>query len=716
MSGWFIETTSKFLLVVDNADNIAHYWPEKYKLPGSEDEPSTNLSLYLPENEKDHLLLITTRDTRVATRLAKEGKPIALQTMSKGEAAQLFKSKVDDRIPEEDMKDLDGLLVELDYLPLAISQAAAFIEENSISISEYLEALKGDDAEEFLHEELNDSRRDEQSINSVFRTWKLSFDLISQQKPQAAELLCLLAMLDRQSIPKSILKVTQVVTSLGALQAFNLITARAGSQSFGMHRLVQRFVQLSVKRSGTAQKWKEQALACVSKAYPTEIGVAEWPLCDTLAPHVQVVSRYDYKSAPARLDLAHLLCWAADFDIERGMCEQALRRAQQSLEIFRELVSETDERLAAATWLYGRLQYYEAKSGEDINVAAGTLQKALKISNYPSLHYAETAFELAHVYFDQRKEKTSLEMGKASFECWKAMEGLSSNRTLDNMEDYAVQLAMFGHESEAIVHWQSIIDLSPVSDASENTKTIYIFRSMASIAEFQGDEPTAEILYAKLIKLGEEIYNPEHVHVLLYRLCHAEQIMRQGRFEEAIELGQRILDTCKSSSGWQITASCLQLIAECNRLQPNFREEEVYQIKLIELLTKILGREHQETVDAMEACAACFMCQSQPEKADHLYQEIMKSRVAYFGPTHTDTVRCVEWYRVCLARQGKHAEAEAKILEAFSGQPESNFLLLERLRVSTEGRGTAEPERKLPPIQPAKHRFGRIIHPRTWSA
>lgn len=314
-------------MVLDNADNIMHYWSEKYQSAEIVDGPSTNLSVYLPESKKDHFLLITTRDNWVASRLANAGKPIALQAMSKDEATQLFLSKLDADPSEYDKKHIDGLLSELDFLPLAISQAAAFIEENCISISEYLTALRGDDAEEFLHEELNDSRRDEQSINSVFRTWKLSFDLISQQKARAAELLCLLAMLDRQSIPRSILKLPEVVTSLGTLQAFNLIAARVGSQSFGMHRLVQRFVQLSLKRSGTAQKWKEQALACVSKAYPTEIGVAEWPICDTLAPHVQIVSRYEYISASARLDLAHLLCWAADFDIERGMCEQALRRA-----------------------------------------------------------------------------------------------------------------------------------------------------------------------------------------------------------------------------------------------------------------------------------------------------------------------------------------------------------------------------------------------------
>ncbi|KAF4627747.1 hypothetical protein G7Y89_g10407 [Cudoniella acicularis] len=687
VSSWFATTSTTFLMVLDNADNIMHYWPGKYKLADSAVDPATDLSAYLPESKKDHLLLITTRDTRVAGRLAKEGRPIALQNMSKEEATQLFLSKVDGDPHEYDQEHIDGLLNELDYLPLAISQAAAFIEENGISISEYLEALGGDDAEEFLHEELNDSRRDEQSINSVFRTWKMSFDLISQQKARAAELLCLLAMLDRQSIPRSLLKVPEVVTSLGTLQAFNLITARVGSQSFGMHRLVQRFVQLSVKRSGIAQKWKDQALACVSKAYPTEIGVAEWPLCDTLAPHVQIVSRYEYTSTAARLDLAHLLCWAADFDIERGMCEQALRCAHQSLIIFRELVPEMDERLAAATWLYGRLQYYEAKSEDDINAAAETLKRALQISKHPSLNYAESAFELAHLYYDHRNETESLKMGKASFECWKAMEGLSSMRTLDNMEDYAVELAMFGRKEEAIAYWQKIIDLCPGSDASENTKNIYTYRSMASIAEFQGDASMAEIFYTKLITLGEAIYNPEHVHVLEYRICHAEQVMRQGRLKEAIQLGQAILATCKNSSGWQIIASCFQLIAECNRVQCNFNEAEVYHLKLLELLTNMLGRGHQETVDALEACATCFMSNSQPQKAEPLYKEIVNWREAYLDPVHADTIRVLEWYGICLAHQARDTEAEAKFLEIISRQAEVSPHVLENLCASLWNQG-----------------------------
>ena len=757
---WLSSTKSPYLLVIDNADNIEHWWPGKYKSGGSLDDPSKNLSKYLPDGLKGHVL-ITTRDNRVASRLAKEAKPILVQPMSNDEAKLLFMSKFRGEDSNFNEAEVRALLEELDHLPLAVSQAAAFIEENGVSIADYSNALRGEDAEEFLHEELDDSRRDEESVNSVFRTWKLSHDQIKQQKPRAAELLSLLAMLDRQSIPKSLLKVPEVTTSLGVLQSFNLVTTRAGLQSVQIHRLVPRFVRLSLQRNGDTQKWQETALACVSKAYPTEIGVAEWPVCDALAPHVHVLTGYKYKTEEAQLDLAHLLCWAADFDIERGMYVQALERAEQSLKIFRQLVPEGDERLAAATWLYGRLRYYQAHSTSDIDAATELLQKALSISRYPSLNFAETAFELAHLYYDQCNEKTCLEMGKASFECWEESEGPNSVRTLDNMHDYALELAMLGHEEEGVAKWQEILERCPASDASESTKTVFTYRSMAGIAEFQCDAAMAEIFYAKLITLCEAMYYPEHIHVLEYRLTHAEQIMRQGRLEEATRLSEAILVKCENTSEWRISANCWQTIAECCRLRACYSKEQTYRLRTLELHEKKLGRDHQETINAEDALADCYLNSSRHSEAKTLYERVLSWRSNGLGQQHTDTVRAIECLGICHAHLEQHAEAEAAYLDALGRQSDTDARLLNNLSISLwkqdkwetleswarqacdldtayrssahrslitalEQQGKMEealsddlPEgRHLPTNPPVRdiRRFGRMIHPRTWSA
>lgn len=672
---WFNESQTPFLLVVDNADDITHWWPGKYNLANRLDDPSSNLANFLPsiENESGRLL-ITTRDGRVATRLTRQGKPINLRTMSNGDAKSLFLHKAEGEAAGYDAKEIEQLVQELDYLPLAISQAAAFIEENGVSILDYLEALQGDDVEEYLHENLDDSRRDEQSVNSVFRTWKLSFDQIEKQKPKAADLLSLFASLDWQSIPKFLIKnstefKSELTTSLGTLQSFNLITLRAGKDTFQLHRLVQRFVQTSSKVSGTLDHWQSTALALVSTIYPTVIGVNEWDICDTLAPHVQILLNYDYSDKAAQLHLAHLLCWAADFDIERGMYLQALDRSKHSLELFRKLVPESDERRAAATWLYGRLRYYEAKSAEDMKYAAQLLEEALRTSNNVSMIYAESAFELAHLYYDQGDHHACLKMGKASFESWKAKEGPSSKRSLDNRHDYALELAMCGHEEEAIANWNEILSLCPQSpDASENTRKVFEFRSLASIAEFQGDSAIAEILYQKLIKLCTAIYNDQHTHVFDYRLSHAETILRQGRLEEAIQLSQDILASYQNKSEWQIRAGSLQILAEGHRLQRNSAREETSRLECLELHQKILGRAHHASIDVLEDLARCYMSGGTYGRAEPLWHEITEWRKDNLSAGHISTVRAIECAGVCAANRGLDADAEGLFRDALGWQ------------------------------------------------
>ena len=767
-------TTSPYLLVIDNADNIEHWWPGKYKSGGLLDDPANNLSKYLPESKEcSSQLLITTRDDRVASRLTKGSKPLTLQPMSSEEASLLVRSKLAGKEVKYEQGEINNLVEELDRLPLAISQAAAFIEENYISIPEYVEALRGECAEEFLDEELDDSRRDEDSVNSIFRSWKLSYDQIRQNKPCAADLLSLLAMLDRQSVPKYLLKVPEITTSLAVLQAFNLVSARAGSQNIQIHRLVQRFVKIAIQKEKATQKWQEAALACVAREYPTEIGVAEWAVCDGLAPHVHVLTAYNHTTKAARLDLAHLLCWSADFDIERGMYTQALERAHKSLKIFEELVPEDDERLAAATWLYGRLRYYRAQSVSDMSVAADLLQKALTISKNPSLNYAESAFELAHLYYDLCNEKSCLEMGKASFECWKALEGPNSVRTLDNQHDYALELAIFGHEEDAVTIWQEILERCPASDATENTKRVYTYRSMAGIAEFQGDSAMAEIFYAKLISLCEVLYHSEHVHVIDYRLSHAEQVMRQGKYDEAIRLSQTILTACDHTSEWSIKASCLQTIAECYKMKQSYPEELTYRLRSLELHVKSLGQDHKETVDAENSLADCYLNSSSYQQAQSLYMKVVSWRNVKLGQTNSDTLRAQEYLAICHFNQGQAAAAEVIFLDIIGRQEKRDFRLLNNLcaalhdqkkwqaleswaqtacgsdseyqismiwswTTALEQQGKAQealdirtrfltinsasdnplPIRPLLAYPPARddRRFGRMIHPRTWSA
>ncbi|MCJ1405920.1 hypothetical protein MMC11_009154, partial [Xylographa trunciseda] len=161
----------EWLMVVDNADDAATFYSSKRLLNSRRDESTKALARYLPQSSVGSMI-ITTRDKRVGEQLAGREKPIEVLPMTASDAEALLRSS----LSQHEWSDTDAttLLEELAYLPLAITQAAAFISENGLDISEYLELLCTGDSElkELLSEHLEDPRRDFDTENSVMRTWK----------------------------------------------------------------------------------------------------------------------------------------------------------------------------------------------------------------------------------------------------------------------------------------------------------------------------------------------------------------------------------------------------------------------------------------------------------------------------------------------------------------------------------------------------------------
>ncbi|MCJ1246054.1 hypothetical protein MMC30_003258 [Trapelia coarctata] len=235
-----------WLLILDNVDDIEAL-QEGCNLTSAQldqKQATASISSYIPPSESG-LILITTRDRRVGERLAHRQQPILVQPFTDKDAKHLLRCK----LPEpDDWVEADSLeLLEfLDHLPLAITQATSFISENRITLTEYLGLLRAgnSDTRDILREDLPDPGRDIEIRNSIYRTWRLSFDQISRQNPRAAEILSIMAILDRQAIPDLLLRKDSegkviFIKAIGTLKAYSLITEEKQGSIFGMHRLVQ---------------------------------------------------------------------------------------------------------------------------------------------------------------------------------------------------------------------------------------------------------------------------------------------------------------------------------------------------------------------------------------------------------------------------------------------------------------------------------------------
>ena len=279
-------------MILDNADHSEIFFSNLKFEPKNEQQAP--LISFIPHSSKG-LLILTSRDQRAGQRLADPENVAIISALDMQEGKSLIRLKLPKNINFTD-EEASELLTELELLPLAITQATAFISENNVALVAYIARLRASELIKLLDQNLPDSRRDIYASSSIKQTWKLSFDHTEKNDQRAAYTLSLMAVLDRQAIPKSLLRKendseTDLNIALGTLQAFSLITAERGGETYVLHRLVQIFTQDRLKSQHEIGDFQDQALELVSKALP--VGTFEnQKFCEQLLPHAQVVLTY----------------------------------------------------------------------------------------------------------------------------------------------------------------------------------------------------------------------------------------------------------------------------------------------------------------------------------------------------------------------------------------------------------------------------------------
>jgi hypothetical protein len=198
------ESAGQWLLVFDNADDI-DMWIDN---PRSEQE-SGHLIEYLPRS-KQGCIVFTTRDRKTAIKLAHQNV-VEVPEMNEKVATQLLRKYLVNQDLVNIEQDVKALLTQLTYLPLAIVQAAAYINENGIELADYLSLLEDQEEEviDLLSEEFQDDGRYRNIKNPVATTWLISFEQIRHRDPLAAEFLSFMACIDQKDVPQSFVAITK---------------------------------------------------------------------------------------------------------------------------------------------------------------------------------------------------------------------------------------------------------------------------------------------------------------------------------------------------------------------------------------------------------------------------------------------------------------------------------------------------------------------------
>lgn len=286
VSDWLLdERNGQWVMVVDNADDLETFGQRDK----ADVDTQTPLATFLPQSVNG-AILVTSRSKDAALRLVGGYNNMKeVLALTEGEGLQLLRNKL--RHPPAEDSALE-LLRELDHIPLAITQAAAYIGRRArMTVTRYVEELRksGEKRESLLRWDAGELRRDASASSSVVTTWVMSFEQIKKERRSAAELLSLMSFFSPKGIPESTLRyyrkhgVTAPGTQdrkeekeiestfdedLDILQAYSLVSVTADADTCEMHALVQFCTRVWLASLGDAERWKKTFLVLMATTLP----------------------------------------------------------------------------------------------------------------------------------------------------------------------------------------------------------------------------------------------------------------------------------------------------------------------------------------------------------------------------------------------------------------------------------------------------------------
>jgi tetratricopeptide (TPR) repeat protein len=327
----------------------------------------------------------------------RSAEPLRVDVLARAESVQLLSVRTG-RTDPEGFAELAALVGDL---PLALEEAAAYLEQTGIGLAEYLALLRGRAADMFgLTADASvlvaaGTEGDQRRVSTV---WSVSLDAVTSTAPAAGELLQLCAFL-APTIPRGLLSAHAVVVTeslagsslgavvgdavgynntLGVVRRYSL--AELTPAEIGVHRLVQAVIRARLAPD-REREIASCAVAVLRAAFPNDSWeTMTWADCELLLPQVLAVCEHAERLSVAGQPAGWLLDRASTYLRERGQYRQARPLAERAVALTEVAVGPDHvdalwrrDELAQALWELGDYQAALAQSERVVQIGEQTL-------------------------------------------------------------------------------------------------------------------------------------------------------------------------------------------------------------------------------------------------------------------------------------------------------------------------------------------------------
>lgn len=607
------KSVGRWLLILDNADDT-NLWTNY------EGKPSP-LKDYLPESPEG-FVVITTRNRKLAVKWA-ASKIISIPPMELNVATHMLGNSL---IQTELVKDHDvttKLCQKVEFLPLAISQAAAYINENGLTTADYLSLLEEqeEDVIELLSEDFEDQWRYNAIKNPVAMTWLISFNQIRHLNALAASYLSFMACIHPKSIPVSLLpsaySLKARTDALGLLNAYSFVEFQHASQMVSLHRLVHLATRNWLRSEDSFKLYILQASSRIDELLPVD-DPQNRRLWRGYLPHAQVILNQDECQLPSE-ERESLLK-------KVGLCLQRDGRDRDAEPLLLELVDKKRGRLGS----------------EDGEVLGSTTL-------------------LANTYRNRGKWKDAENLETYVMEETSKAFGVEHPRTAATMASLSSTYSKLGRWKEAKELNLEILHIRERVLGSDHPDTVATLADLAASYWYEGQREEAERLEIQVLETRKRILIKDHPHTLDAMARYASTLANKGNYNEAEGLLIGIAEAQQSSLGLEHpdTITTMAELASTYKSHERWVEAESLSSQVLELRREFLGPYHPDTITAMSNLAAVYWSRNEWAKAEELECQVLETNKALVGADHPLTLGAMLNLAATYSSRGELTQAEA---------------------------------------------------------
>ena len=584
------EHAGKWLLIFDNADDMDMWLSDDHAGPALED--------FLPQSEQGRILF-TTRNRKLAVELT-SSNIIPIPDVDEDTALKILERSLVDKGLLQDHPTAVAILEKLAFLPLAITQASAYINKNGLSLSTYSALLEEHEPEvvELLSEDFKDEGRYKDLQNPVITTWLISFKQIQRQDQLAADLLSFMACINPRNIPQSLLPMPKSrkrgIDALGLLNAYAFTNRQ--DTSINLHRLVHIAARNWLKKNALFSHWIQRAADQMRKVFP-DAHYTNRGLWREYLPHALSLAYEDEFTAQ----------WKEYIDLIQNIADCLYR----------------DGRWNEAEVLYTELIRIKQ---EEIG---------------PNRHSALSSIvRLALTYWTQGRWCEAEELGLQALEMSKTVLGAEHPDTLTSMGNLASNYWAQGRWREAEELGLQALEMSKTVLGAEHPDTLLAMSNLAATYWAQRRLDEAEELELQVLEMRKTVLGAEHPDTLLAMSNLALTYWVQERWREAEKLELQVLEMRKAVLGAEHpdTLMAMSNLASIYWAQERWDEAEKLELQALEMRKAVLGTEHPDTLTSMGNLAYTWKSQGKLQDALTLIGKYSELHNKTLGPNHPDAI------------------------------------------------------------------------------